>query len=219
VSESPGTVRDKKTVWRADRVAELDHDAPLSRTAAAVAAADGHLRADLRPGRVELPVLDRRAVTATTRDAELARRIAAAVAGLGLTGAGSTSAESARPAQMLEMAIDATDIAAVRPFWRAVPGYVDKPGRGGPARLSSTRPGSCPRSGFSRWTRPGRSATGCTSTSRSRTTRPSPGSAPPSPPGRLVDDSHARAFWVLADAEGNEACVCTWTDRDEREGN
>ncbi len=23
----------------------------------------------------------------------------------------------------------------------------------------------------------------------------------------------ARAFWVLADAEGNEACVCTWLDR------
>ena len=35
--------------------------------------------------------------------------------------------------------------------------------------------------------------------------------------GRLVDDSHARAFWVLADAEGNEVCVCTWTDRDARE--
>ena len=35
--------------------------------------------------------------------------------------------------------------------------------------------------------------------------------------GRLVDDSFARSFWVLADAEGNEACVCTWADRDERE--
>jgi 4a-hydroxytetrahydrobiopterin dehydratase len=35
--------------------------------------------------------------------------------------------------------------------------------------------------------------------------------------GRLVDDSFARSFWVLADAEGNEACVCTWTDRDDRE--
>ena len=31
--------------------------------------------------------------------------------------------------------------------------------------------------------------------------------------GRLVDDSHARAFWVLADVEGNEACVSTWLDR------
>jgi len=35
--------------------------------------------------------------------------------------------------------------------------------------------------------------------------------------GRLVDASFARSFWVLADAEGNEVCVCTWADRDERE--
>ncbi len=34
--------------------------------------------------------------------------------------------------------------------------------------------------------------------------------------GRLVDESFARSFWVLADAEGNEICVCTWLDRDER---
>ena len=31
--------------------------------------------------------------------------------------------------------------------------------------------------------------------------------------GTIVDDSHARAFWVLADPEGNEACLCTWEDR------
>ena len=35
--------------------------------------------------------------------------------------------------------------------------------------------------------------------------------------GRLVDDSFAPSFWVLADLEGNEACVCTWTGRDEWE--
>lgn len=32
--------------------------------------------------------------------------------------------------------------------------------------------------------------------------------------GVLVSDAHARSFWVLADAEGNEVCVCTWQDRD-----
>jgi 4a-hydroxytetrahydrobiopterin dehydratase len=32
--------------------------------------------------------------------------------------------------------------------------------------------------------------------------------------GRLLSDAEARAFWVLADAEGNEVCVCTWQDRD-----
>ena len=30
--------------------------------------------------------------------------------------------------------------------------------------------------------------------------------------GRLVDDSEAPSFWVLADAQGNKACLCTWQD-------
>ena len=32
--------------------------------------------------------------------------------------------------------------------------------------------------------------------------------------GHLVTDQHAPAWWVLADAEGNEACVATWMGRD-----
>lgn len=44
-------------------------------------------------------------------------------------------------------------------------------------------------------------------------TRPDDVTAPAAG-GRLVDDTSARAFWVLADAEGNEACVSTWLDRD-----
>ena len=31
--------------------------------------------------------------------------------------------------------------------------------------------------------------------------------------GTLLTDEYARAFWVLADAEGNEVCICTWQDR------
>ena len=31
--------------------------------------------------------------------------------------------------------------------------------------------------------------------------------------GTLVSDRRAKAFWVLADADGNEACICTWQDR------
>jgi 4a-hydroxytetrahydrobiopterin dehydratase len=31
--------------------------------------------------------------------------------------------------------------------------------------------------------------------------------------GTMVNDTRARAFWVLADPEGNEACLCTWEDR------
>lgn len=32
--------------------------------------------------------------------------------------------------------------------------------------------------------------------------------------GRMVTDAFAPSWWVLADAEGNEACVCTWQGRD-----
>ena len=32
--------------------------------------------------------------------------------------------------------------------------------------------------------------------------------------GRLLSEDAAPAFWVLADPEGNEACVCTWQGRD-----
>lgn len=32
--------------------------------------------------------------------------------------------------------------------------------------------------------------------------------------GTLVTDAWAPAFWVLADPEGNEACLCTWQGRD-----
>jgi 4a-hydroxytetrahydrobiopterin dehydratase len=31
--------------------------------------------------------------------------------------------------------------------------------------------------------------------------------------GTLVSDAEAPSFWVLADAEGNQACLCTWQDR------
>lgn len=28
--------------------------------------------------------------------------------------------------------------------------------------------------------------------------------------GRVVDDSHAPAAWILADRAGNRVCVCAW---------
>jgi 4a-hydroxytetrahydrobiopterin dehydratase len=32
--------------------------------------------------------------------------------------------------------------------------------------------------------------------------------------GTLVSDAEAPAFWVLADSEGNEVCICSWQGRD-----
>jgi 4a-hydroxytetrahydrobiopterin dehydratase len=32
--------------------------------------------------------------------------------------------------------------------------------------------------------------------------------------GRLVSGEHAPKWWVLADAEGNEACIASWVGRE-----
>ncbi|HEX4288433.1 MAG TPA: VOC family protein, partial [Trebonia sp.] len=237
-------------------MANLDLDAPLSRTAASAAVADigwryllddlavsvpvqslaqgsalaaaavaaggadadGHLRVDLRPDRVELSVQDRRAGAVTGRDAELAHRIAAAVSGLGLAGSGSTSAESPRPVQALEMAIDALDIPAVQPFWKAVLGFVDQSDGDDPSYAIVDPAGQLPTLWFQQMDapRPQRNRVHFDIVVAHDEAEPRVRAALAAG-GRLVDDSFARSFWVLADAEGNEVCVCTWTDRDERE--
>jgi 4a-hydroxytetrahydrobiopterin dehydratase len=33
--------------------------------------------------------------------------------------------------------------------------------------------------------------------------------------GRLVSDANAPAYWILADPEGNQICLCTWQSRDD----
>ncbi len=170
--------------------------------------ADRHLRLDLRPDRAELSLQTRALGEVTGRDTQLARRISGAVAGLGLVPAGATPAQSPRPVQMLEMAIDALDIPAIRPFWKAVMAYADivDPAGQGPAIWFQQMDAARPQRNRVHFdiTVPDDEA--------DARVRAALGAG-----GRLVDDSFARSFWVLADAEGNEACVCTWTDRDDRE--
>jgi 4a-hydroxytetrahydrobiopterin dehydratase len=187
-------------------------------TAASGADADGHLRMDLRPDRVELSLQTRAVAVVTGHDTQLARRISAAVDGLGLGPAGPTSDGSSRPVQMLEMAIDALDIPAIRPFWKAVMAYADEPGRDAPDDAIVDPAGQLPAIWFQQMDapRPQRNRvhfdiTVAHDEAEARVR------AALAAGGRLVDDSYARSFWVLADAEGNEVCVCTWTDRDERE--
>src|SRR5205823_9201936 len=92
--------------------------------AAAIAAcggdADEHLRIDLRPDRVEFVVQTHTTGWLGDRDLKVAEAITSALDGR------TVPSGEPRPVQMLEIAIDAMDIPAIVPFWRAVMGYSDE---------------------------------------------------------------------------------------------
>ena len=180
--------------------------------------ADGHLRADLRTDRAELSLQTRRLGVVTARDVGLAQRISAALRLLGTATAGATSVALPRPVQMLEMAIDALDIPAIRPFWKAVLAYADDPADTGPSAAIADPTGQLPAIWFQQMDapRPQRNRVHFDITVAHDEAEARVRMALAAG-GVLVDDSYARSFWVLADVEGNEVCVCTWTDRDERE--
>jgi 4a-hydroxytetrahydrobiopterin dehydratase len=188
--------------------------------AAAVAAcgsqADGHLRVDLRPDRVELSLLDRSRTFATQRDTELAHAITDALAGFGGTVAPVvTSEQNPRPVQMLELAIDALDIPAIRPFWLAVLGYSSEAGQAAAPNAIADPAGQLPSVWFQQMDspRPQRNRIHF-DIAVAHDEAESRIAAALGAGGKLVSDAEARAFWVLADAEGNEVCVCTWQDRE-----
>jgi len=118
-------------------------------------------------------------------------------------------------AQSYELAVDAVDIDAVRPFWAAVLGYREvRSGPDGPGVLVDPA-----RRGPLVWfqqmdePRPQRNrlhvdVTVAHDVAEARV------AAALAAGGVLVSDDRARAWWVLADVEGNEVCVCTWQDRE-----
>lgn len=168
-------------------------------------ALDHHPDLDVRYFRVHVRSVTHDAGGLTDRDVRLAGRISAVAAELGL------EAEPTRP-QQLEIGIDALDIPAVRPFWRAVLGYKDPafPGED-PASADLVDPaGRGPSVWFQRMAapRPQRNRVHLdihvpqdVVATRLRSALDAG--------GRLVTDAHAPSRWVVADAEGNEACLCT----------
>jgi 4a-hydroxytetrahydrobiopterin dehydratase len=175
------------------------------------AAADDHLRADVRHDLVAFTLQTRGTTGVTALDAVLAARIndAMRAGGFELTAAG-----PARPEQIVEFAIDALDIPKIRPFWKAVMGYVDEPDPG-PAGGLRDPAGRGPSIWFQQMDapRPQRNRIHFDlDVAHDEADRRV--AAALAAGGTLVSDAEARAFWVLADAEGNEICVCTWQDRD-----
>jgi 4a-hydroxytetrahydrobiopterin dehydratase len=171
----------------------------------------GHLPdLDLRPdGRVfvRLVSYDQRGLS--DRDVEVARVISAIAATHELR------SDTTR-LMRLEIAIDAIDIDAVLPFWRAVLGYVDEPTSAGSqvnALIDPSRIG--PAVWFQQMDSPRRQRNrihlDVTVPHDEADARIAVSLAAG---GTMVSDAAARAFWVLADVEGNEACITTWQDRD-----
>ena len=181
--------------------------ADVAARAAALPHAEGHLRMDVRQDRVVLAVQTAAIAWVTARDVELAHRISAAVSEFRLT-----TQPGDRPVQTVELGIDAMDIARIRPFWQAVLGYVDEPG----AWNGLIDPlGQGPAVWFQQMDAP-----------RPQRNRIHFDVSVPhdeahqriqdtiAAGGTLLSDAEAPAFWVLADPEGNEACICTWQGRD-----
>ena len=199
------------------RTGSLVLAADVAARAATVAGAEGHLRLDVRADRVLLSLQTAAAAWVTERDIELARNISTVVeetrletvSGVGLDG------EGERAVQVIEIGIDALDAAAIRPFWRAVLGYVDEPGRFGPWDGLVDPLGQGPAVWFQRMDapRPQRNRLHL-DVSVPHDEAESRLGAALAAGGTMINDTRAPAFWVLADAEGNEACVTTWQGRD-----
>ncbi|MFV1360605.1 VOC family protein [Mycolicibacterium fortuitum] len=172
--------------------------------------ASGHLCVDIRADRAVVRLRTRDAHAVTERDLALAREVSGALAARGFelsTGPGAV--------QAIEIAIDALDIAAVRPFWKAVTGYIDEPGNEDLNAGLVDPFGRGPAIWFQQMDspRPQRNRIHLDidvphDAAQARVDAALAAGA------TLLSDRVAPRFWVLADAEGNEACICTWQGRD-----
>lgn len=175
--------------------------------------ADESLLLDLRPGRLELTLRPPDTAGLTARELAHARMIATTAAEMGLPL--EPDADGRRTVQSLEIAVDALSIAEIRPFWKAVLGYTDEPGGGGPRDPIVDPLAQGPAIWFQQLSspRPQRNRLHL-DVSVPHDEAPARIRAALAAGGTLLSDTRAPSFWVLADAEGNEVCVTTWQGRD-----
>jgi 4a-hydroxytetrahydrobiopterin dehydratase len=166
-------------------------------------AANHHPDVDLRYSGVTVRLVTHDVDGLSKHDVTLAQQISAAARQLGVT------ADPTR-VQTVQVAIDRLVGADVQPFWRAVLGYQEK----GDEDLVDPQ-GRGPAIWFQQMDEP--------RTARNRIhvdisvphdQAEARVAAAIAAGGHLVSDGNAPAWWTLADAEGNEADVATWTGRD-----
>lgn len=142
-------------------------------------------------------------VTLSLRDIALARRISAAAKELDIPAAPTA-------VQLINVTLDTLVGADVLPFWRALLGYdqigddyLADPARRGPGfglqQMNAARP---------QRNRMHLDVAVPHDQAEARI------AAALAVGGHLVSDAHAPKWWVLADIEGNEACVATWVGRE-----
>lgn len=168
-------------------------------------AADHHPDIDLRYGHVQLRLFSHDVGGITDRDIALARRISEVAAAAGLVA-------DVASLQVLELALDTPNAARIRPFWVAVLGSdpargrtdeVVDPGRHlPPLWFQTTDAHDAPHQRFHL------DVTVPHDQAEARL------AAALAAGGTLVSAAAAPAFWVLADADGNHACICTPLGRD-----
>ncbi len=162
-----------------------------------------HPDVDLRYPLVHLALVSHDVGGLTERDTGLAVEISRVIDELGL------EAEPLAP-QALEVAIDALDIAAVVPFWRAVLGYADEQPETADASPALVDPaGIGPSVWFQQMEapRPQRNRIHLDVSVPHDEARARVSPRLWRPGGRLVSDTPAPAFWVLADPRATR-CAC-----------
>jgi 4a-hydroxytetrahydrobiopterin dehydratase len=177
----------------------------VTRITEAAEAADHHPDVVLTYPQVDVDLHSHDVGGVTSRDLDLARRISAIAAELGV--------ESApREVSTLELALDVPDADEVKPFWRAVLGYQDRatwPEVTDPGGRNSTR-----------WFQKAPGATGEVQQRFHvdivvpREVAEERLRAALDAGGTLVSEDAAPAFWVLADVHGNKVCICTADGRE-----
>jgi 4a-hydroxytetrahydrobiopterin dehydratase len=153
---------------------------------------------------VDVKLLSHDVSGVTSRDVDLARRISDIAREQGIPARPTAVAE-------VELGLDTADVAALGPFWAALltgdptshadDDVVDRSGRMPLLWFQHTDPHETPRQRFHLdvWVPH--------DVAEERI------AAAVAAGGRAVDDSPAPSFVVLADPEGNRACVCTCLDR------
>ena len=168
-------------------------------------AANHHPDVDLRYPHVNVTLFSHDVFGVTSRDVDLARGISEAAAELGVEA--DPSAVS-----VVEIGLDSADHAEIKPFWRAVLGMTDHPHFEQELRdlagalptlwFQETTPHEEPRQRFHLDIRvPPEVASERIAAALEAG-------------GRLVNDEEAPRYVVLADAQGNKACVTTGLGRD-----